>query len=245
MGLRGDADVAEVPGRGPGREVQAAKERRRQVTGVAADPGPLLVDVIVPTRVHSGRLKKSSNRKKHGTSPRTHGSMEYKNRAGRIGASLMDMRLGATAVDGIQTLFNYGTMVGSHDDCLVAQLRSGQEGSEAALRVLIYRHGPMVMGICRRILGDEHAAEDAFQATFLVLLRKAGTLRDRDLLANWLHGVARRVATKEKAKAVRRRLVERRAGGASGLNPTTWGSPSCGRSSTRRSGDSRSGIASP
>jgi hypothetical protein len=69
MGLRGDADVAEVSGRVPGREFQAAKERRRQVTGVAADPGPFLVDVMVPTRVHSGRLKKSSNRKKTWNEP--------------------------------------------------------------------------------------------------------------------------------------------------------------------------------
>jgi RNA polymerase sigma factor (sigma-70 family) len=91
----------------------------------------------------------------------------------------------------------------------MALFLSGREESEAAFRVLIHRHGPMVLGICRRVLGDEHAAEDAFQATFLVLVKKAGRLRDSDRLTNWLYGVAMRVASKEKARGVRRRVVER------------------------------------
>ena len=69
----------------------------------------------------------------------------------------------------------------------------------------------MVLGLCRRVLGDEHAAEDAFQATFLVLVKKAGGLRDYNLLSNWLYGVALRIANKEKAKGARRRIVERQA----------------------------------
>jgi RNA polymerase sigma factor (sigma-70 family) len=84
------------------------------------------------------------------------------------------------------------------------------QGGEAAFRVLIHRHGPMVLGICRRVLGDEHAAEDAFQTTFLVLVKKAGRLRDRTLLGNWLYGVALRIASKEKARGSRRRLIEQR-----------------------------------
>jgi RNA polymerase sigma factor (sigma-70 family) len=97
------------------------------------------------------------------------------------------------------------------DGQLMSQFATGQEGGEAAFRILIHRHGPMVLGVCRRVLGDEHAAEDAFQATFLVLVKKAGTLRDGDLLTNWLYGVALRVAQKEKARGARRRVVERRA----------------------------------
>ena len=128
----------------------------------------------------------------------------------------MGIRLSATVVGGMQTLFDHGATGSWTDDRLITELRRGQEGREVALRVLIDRYGPMVMGVCRRILGDEHAAEDAFQATFLVLLKRAGTLRERHLLSNWLHGVARRVATKEKVKAARRRLVERRAVGRSG-----------------------------
>src|SRR5262249_39222456 len=111
----------------------------------------------------------------------------------------------------IHTLFRFGALGTWTDGQLVTQFLAGQEASEAAFRVLIHRHGPMVLGICRRILSDEHAAEDAFQATFLVLVKKAGMLRDCNLLANWLYGVAVRVANKEKARGARRRVVERRA----------------------------------
>src|SRR5215471_15198890 len=67
---------------------------------------------------------------------------------------------------------------------------------EGAFSLLVRRHGPMVLGVCQRILSNAHDCEDAFQATFLVLLRKARSLRKRELLANWLYGVARRTALK-------------------------------------------------
>src|SRR5438270_7547783 len=60
----------------------------------------------------------------------------------------------------------------------------------AYFEALVRRHGPMVLGVCRRVLRDPHDADDAFQATFLVLVRKAGALRRPELLGNWLYGVA-------------------------------------------------------
>jgi RNA polymerase sigma factor (sigma-70 family) len=82
---------------------------------------------------------------------------------------------------------------------------------ETAFETLVQRHGPMVLGVCRRVLQDAHDAEDAFQATFLVLVRKAGSLGRPELLGNWLYGVAYRIAIKARANAARRCAYERQA----------------------------------
>src|SRR5438105_10690762 len=80
-------------------------------------------------------------------------------------------------------------------------------GDQAAFGVLVRRHGPMVLGVCRRVLHHVQDAEDAFQATFLVLAKKAASLTQKELVGNWLYGAAFRAALE--AKAARRKVRER------------------------------------
>jgi RNA polymerase sigma factor (sigma-70 family) len=112
----------------------------------------------------------------------------------------------------VRTLFGLGTVAGLTDAQLLerftAQSASGAEATaaaEAAFEVLLARHGPMVLGVCHRALADSGDIEDAFQATFLVLVRRAGSVHAGDSLGRWLYGVARRVAAKARARSGRLR----------------------------------------
>ena len=111
----------------------------------------------------------------------------------------------SAALDHLRTLFHAGTVGNLTDGQLlerfvVADLKT----AEHAFTVLVERHGPMVLGVCRRILQDPHDAADAFQGTFLVLVRRATALRVDDSLGRWLYGVSRRVAMQARKAAVRR-----------------------------------------
>src|SRR3954453_22071165 len=105
-----------------------------------------------------------------------------------------------------QTLFGPGTLTGLRDGQLLDRFVTGHD--EAAFEELLRRHGPLVLSLCRRRLEDPEDVADAFQATFLVLVRKAGSLRDRDRLSKWLYGVARRVSGRARGSAHRRRKIE-------------------------------------
>ena len=111
----------------------------------------------------------------------------------------------------IQTLFDTGTASGLSDRQLLERFASRRDASaEAAFEVLVLRHGPMVLRVCRNVLGDPTDAQDAFQATFLVLVRRCGSIRRLESLGSWLYGVACRVAARARVEAARRRAAERR-----------------------------------
>lgn len=100
-------------------------------------------------------------------------------------------------------------------------LRRFLAGDEAAFAELVQRHAGLVMGVCRRVLRHAADAEDAFQATFLVLARKAGSLNWQESIAGWLHDTARRTSLKLRGSTVRRRVVEQQAAEARPEGETT------------------------
>src|SRR3954467_2871445 len=108
------------------------------------------------------------------------------------GRALMASRHYGEVLQQIQRLFHGGSVGGLTEWQLLDRYANNRD--EAAFEALVARHGPMARGVCRRLLGDPHAVEDAFQATFLVLVRKARTLGEHDAIGHWLHGVACRVA---------------------------------------------------
>jgi zinc protease len=111
-----------------------------------------------------------------------------------------------SVVHSLQRLFGPGTVNALSEAQLLERFLVRRD--EAAFEAILKRHGPMVHGVCRRLLDDPHDVDDAFQVTFLILVKKARSIRDRDILGTWLYGVARRVAVRAKVNARRRRFVE-------------------------------------
>jgi polysaccharide export outer membrane protein len=110
----------------------------------------------------------------------------------------------------IQTLFDTGTASGLSDRQLLERFATRRDASaEAAFEALVLRHGPMVLRVCRNALGDATDAQDAFQATFLILVRRCSSIRRLESVGSWLYGVACRVAARARVEAARRRAAER------------------------------------
>ena len=107
------------------------------------------------------------------------------------------------SVPALGRLFGEGTLAGMNEGQLLERFASVRD--ELAFAALVERLGPMVAGVCRRKLADPRDVEDAFQATFLVLIRKAGSIRESRLVGSWLYGVATRVATRARAHSFRRK----------------------------------------
>jgi RNA polymerase sigma factor (sigma-70 family) len=129
------------------------------------------------------------------------------------------MRSGVTSV--LRAIIAGGTVTGLTDGQLLERFSAHRgEEAEPAFTALVMRHGPLVFGVCQSLLRNPHDAEDAFQATFLVLARKAGSLRQPDLLGPWLHGVAHRTARRLKDKNARRKRHEAEAA-MSGPRPSS------------------------
>src|SRR3954454_14284193 len=123
---------------------------------------------------------------------------------------MRDRHLGS-ALKEIRALYSVGTQSGLTDgDLLELFVTDRGEASEFAFSTIVRRHGPMVLRVCQQRLSDVHQSQDAFQSTFLVLVKKAGSLRDRGSLGPWLFGVANRVAAKSRTAAARRTRHERR-----------------------------------
>jgi RNA polymerase sigma factor (sigma-70 family) len=106
----------------------------------------------------------------------------------------------------LRILFEDGTVTGLTDAQLLDLFVARHD--EVAFTALVERHGPMVQRVCHEVLRDYHEAQDAFQATFLVLARHARSIRRRASLASWLHGVALRVAASARSTSARRRTHE-------------------------------------
>ncbi|QJW97884.1 hypothetical protein FTUN_5464 [Frigoriglobus tundricola] len=125
--------------------------------------------------------------------------------------------------EGVARFIRGPVQAGACDGVPDAELlrRFASAGDEQAFRTLVLRYGPVVWAVCRRLTRDHHAAEDAFQATFLVFARKAGGLRTGAAVGGWLHAVAWRVASRGRARGAPSRRISNRPAADPAARSTT------------------------
>ena len=184
--FRGAEDLARVTGRDE---------------SVRVTPGPA-AGQKVPRNVASLPLKKVGTMEP----PRSTNSFEGSFREGSSGGH--DPQVSRFDCDGRPTTVHRRDPDGAERGA--APGGASSRGDEATFEAILERHGPIVLGVCRRWLTESHDVEDAFQATFLILVKQAGTIRDRDVLGTWLYRVAHRVAARARIEARRRRECEGR-----------------------------------
>ena len=119
----------------------------------------------------------------------------------------------ASVIRQLATLFDGGSIAGLSDRQLLERYAADPRSltGEAAFAALVARHGPMVLGVCRQLLADQHLAEDVFQAVFFVLAASASSIRDPGLLGPWLYGIALRTAARARHRVTRTRQIEESA----------------------------------
>lgn len=122
---------------------------------------------------------------------------------------MMSRHSGTIVSHGPSTLLMEDVEAVTDGELLARFLNRRPSEAEAAFEVLVRRHGPMVLGVCRHVLNEPQDAEDAFQVTFLLLVRKAGKIRNGEVLGHWLYEVAYRTSVRVKANAARRNARER------------------------------------
>jgi RNA polymerase sigma factor (sigma-70 family) len=137
-----------------------------------------------------------------------------------MGQTMTPAPLGAV-LQHIHSLAEDGPDDRQHADAELLRVFIAQ-GDQGAFGMILRRHGPMVLRVCRRVLDNLHDAEDSFQATFLFLAQQAGSVRKRASLASWLHGVALRMATNARRSAARRARHERQSGPAPATGDPAW-----------------------
>jgi RNA polymerase sigma factor (sigma-70 family) len=124
---------------------------------------------------------------------------------------MADVTARAGVPNHLGAILRFGTVGDLSDSQLLQQFLNGRDGADqAAFEALVSRHGPMVFSVCRRVLGNPHDAQDAFQATFLVMAKKAASVNNAESVASWLHGTALRVAMRAKQGEAKRRAHELR-----------------------------------
>jgi RNA polymerase sigma factor (sigma-70 family) len=192
-------------------ELRARRHERVEPRGARLH-APILHPFLLVRRVRRvdhGRAKKSAQGRIGGPP-----SWHYRKKARDQETASMPLIRNAGAAPDFRVLFGMGTLAGLTDGQLLERFATHRDDAgELAFAALLDRHGPMVLGVCGALLGDPNDAEDALQATFLVLARKARSLWVRDTIGPWLHAVAHRIASHALSDRARRRRHERAAAG--------------------------------